>query len=118
MSLDSRTIYELRAIAQSMKLDFTLGMDKPRLIDLIQKSIWNDLPKIEVTKVITGNQDAEGDEKKAMIMRAVEHLTPVGLIVSFSENCWYVRCGKKADSGNLSMPLHTIIQCAENVART
>jgi hypothetical protein len=112
---------ELRGIAQSFSVADIFSMDKPHLIQAIEAKQLGMMPKPEVViekpaydaRLMTRPPSRLSDAD-AITALLSEHIAR-GLKLSFSEEQWFMSCGKVTDQGTLRMPLRTVMQCANKV---
>jgi len=121
--LQSKSITELRGIAQSMGIADVFQLDKAHLIqeiDLKKSAVNKPAPVSVVNSPYDARLMAQAPGKIADKDEAMEALQPyvaAGLHVSMDNERWYFKHGKKSDEGTLRMPLRTILKCAEAVLR-
>lgn len=110
MSLDLKSIHELRGIAQAVGLQVDWGWNKLRLIERINNKIMLPLkppPKVsDMPKPITGMANTQES-----VIEALKGFRE--LVVTFPmDNGWQLNHGKREDSGSMNIPLFEIVKCA------
>lgn len=122
MTLKTKSIHDLRTIAQSFGIADIFSKDKDRLlheIELKQQSIAVQ-PKVEIEKPV---YDARLMTKPPAKMftedEAREILKPyieVGMRLTFPQpEVWELSFATKKDSGSMRMPLRVFLGCAERL---
>ncbi len=119
--LDTKSIVELRGIAQSMNVPFTMADDKKKLIQAIQ--IKQDamftpppapiMPDVSYHALRSRTVPKSSDE--AMVRATLQPFVDKGLHLSFHGDTWSMIWGGKTDSGTLKQPIRVIIKCAQKV---
>lgn len=112
---------ELRGIAQSFNVADIFSLDKPHLIQAIEaKQIgMQPEPQIVIEKPaydarLMTRPPARLSDADAITALLNEHVAR-GLKLSFSDEQWFMSCGKVTDQGTLRMPLRTVLMCANKV---
>lgn len=121
MSLENKTITELRGYAQAMGIKFDWGWDRPRLLREIKSTIDVTLQRPTVS-------DEPSDQRlrtvpparnlsQVEVMKALERFKERGLVVTFPtpDTIYMTHTVVKEDSCSLRVPLRTIIECAKKV---
>lgn len=121
MSLHKKSLTDLRAIAQSYSIPDIFKKTDIQLIQAIELKQQAIVPSAKIA-IPRPEYDARLMDKppaKSGTRHSVEELlsahVKAGLHLSFTEEQWEMRHGKKSDSGTLRMPLRVILQCAERV---
>ncbi len=121
--LATKSLVELRGIAQSLGIVDLFQKDKPQLLQAIQlkQQALIPEPKIEIPR----------PEYDARLMDAMpslrtneveieEMLAPYiarGLRLTFTPEQWHMARGSKRDEGTIRMPLRTVLRCAEQMMK-
>lgn len=117
--LRNKTIYELRAIAQGLGIDDLFSKDLNQLlqtIELKQKAMIPEQPVIPVNPEYDVRLLNEGSADHKDIEELLVFHVERGLRLSFpSPDQWHMRVGKKEDSGTITMPLATVLDCANKL---
>lgn len=119
--LSSKSLTELRGIAQSYNIPDIFQKDQRQLVQAIemkQKAMLPE-PKVEIPRP---EYDArlmlKPPSKKSTQEEAEELLAPYiarGLHVTFEPEWWKMSFGKKTDEGTMRMPLRVLLKCAEKL---
>lgn len=119
--LVDKSLIELRGIAQSFDIPDLFEKDKLQLIQAIeikQKKLIPE-PKINIPRPEYDARLMTKPPSKRSSQQEIEQmLTPFvarGLVLSFTDEQWHMKRGKKADEGTLRMPLKIVLRCAEKV---
>ena len=114
MTLEKKTIVELRAIAQSVGLVPDFGVSREQLLqDIAQHAGAKIVPPTPPIQVNI-NFPSEGGMTQVSIRKALENFEPLGLALTFpDERTWHMYCNKRNDSGSMSMSIWSIVQCAK-----
>lgn len=119
--LSTKSITELRGIAQSFGIPDVFQKDKPQLLQVIElkQQAIAPAPKVEIPKP---EYDARlmlkppsRKSSKEEIERLLAPYLVRGMHLKFDEERWYMQHGKKTDEGTLRMPLRIVLRCAEKV---
>lgn len=116
MSIDKKSLTELRSIATSMGIIADWGDDKAHLLQKISLHVGDKIeePPTPILINIIGNNNPIVTREAIEV--ALEGFKPLGLVLSFPDgNTWEIYCNRKRDSGSFCMPLWNIIQCAKGV---
>jgi len=122
-SIQSKSITELRAIAQGYGVDDIFKKDQTQLLDAIRQKQTNMQPEPEIV-IPKPEYDARlmsrPPAKNINNDWALELMQPYiarGLTFSIDENGerWSMKCGKKNDEGTMRMKPMTLLQCADRV---
>ena len=118
MSLEKKSLTELRGIAQSIGItpDFAVGKDQ--LLQQIRGHVGDQIK--EPVKPIEVNITNIPDKgvTQAQVDEALQGFKELGLIVTFpTHTTWKMTCNKKEDNGNMSCGIWTIVQCARAVVQ-
>ena len=112
MSLKSKKIHELRAIAQGMGIKFNFGMTKEAMIQSIEAGQVAMIPKPvkpDPVRVIEGTLQGS-------IRSTLKDYIDRGLRLEFpTDATWRVSRGIKEDSGHISAKMSNIIEAAKGV---
>ena len=121
MSLVSKSLIELRGIAQSLDVPDVFKKDQTQLIQAIemkQKALMPE-PKVEVPlPAYDARLMTKPPSKKTTEEEITELLQPYiarGLHVKFSDEQWFMTFGRKSDEGTLRMPMRIVLRCAERI---
>lgn len=114
MSLDKKSLTELRGIAQVLGFKFQWVDSKEKLLDRIQAHVTPAITTPIPFKSDTPNlSEPEGNNQQAII-DALKAYTDRGLIITFpTPDTWQIYCNSRYDSGHLSTPLRIIAECAK-----
>lgn len=122
MSLHSKSIIQLRGIAQSFGIDNIFSKTDVELRQAIELAQTENAPKTKMEPIIHP-YDARLMNKPPAKMASLEdinaYLDPyVARGLKFrmiDQETWEMRCGSVIDTGNIRMPPRAIISCAEKV---
>lgn len=114
--LEDRNITELRAMASAVGITVSFADTKTQLIAAIRKTV-----DVKAAKPLPfapiGIKPEEGSSQ-ANIVNALQPLIERGLIVTFPDaNTWHMERNKMSDSGNMNMPLMSVVRCAEAIIK-
>lgn len=121
MSLQGKTLTQLRGIAQSYGISDIFQKDQRHLIQAIElkQTDLQPKPKIEIPKPeYDARLMSRPPSRKSDRAQIEELLAPYvarGLRLSFSDEQWFMACGKKTDEGTIRMPLKIVLRCAERI---
>ena len=123
--LETKTITELRGILAAMGGDMQFSDTKKVLLQKIETKRHSINSDTAVQPIYTSPPDDQRlrivPPSKNMAAEALtEALQPFidrGLRLECTDTEWTMSCGKKADSGNLRMPLRVVVGCAKEVMR-
>lgn len=120
-ALQQKSLTEIRAIAQALKVPDIFKKEKHHLIQAIelQQDILVPRPKIEIPKnVYDARLMSHSPAEKSSREELDELLVPYvqrGLKVRYDEERWYFSRDRKTDEGTLRMPLRVVLRCAERM---
>lgn len=122
--LRSKSIHELRSIAQGMGVTDIFAKDQIQLVQAIELKQQALMPEPEIV-IPKPEYDArlmtKPPAKKGSQQELEELLAPYiarGMRLSFPEpEIWHMVCGKKEDTGNMRQPLKNILQCADKIMK-
>lgn len=117
MSLEKKSLPELRAIAQSMGLGMRTDLDRGALLQQIRLHTMDAAP-LPAQPVVLNIQNVPDDRilTPELVEKSLAPFSDLGLRISFPDaTTWEMRCGEKKDSGTLSMSLWSVIQCAKSL---
>lgn len=117
MSLERKSLTELRGIAQAMGLAPRWDLGKEHLLQEIKLHTGSKIeqPEKPIQVNITGVPD-NTPLTTDMVEKALKDFCPLGLHLSFpDERTWAMECNGKKDSGTMAMPIWNVIQCARSV---
>lgn len=114
-ALQSKSIIQLRGIAQSFDIPDIFKKDAQQLIQAIE--IRKNAVSIKETVVIPVVEVAslENVVSQPEIEDALREHIKRGLRLTFTDTQWLMACSPKNDQGSLSMPLRHIVRCADGV---
>lgn len=121
MSLNNKSLTQLRAIAQSYDVADIFQKDAILLIQAIELKQKGMIPapKIEILKPeYDARLMTKIPSRKSVKHEIEELLAPYaarGLALSFDEENWFMSIGKKNDSGTIRQPLRQILRCADKL---
>ncbi len=119
--LASKSLIELRGIAQSFNIPDLFQKDKIQLLQAIemkQQALVPE-PKVEISRppydarLMTKPPSKKSDREE--IEQLLSPYIARGLRVTFDAERWYMTHGKKTDEGTIRMPLRTVLRCADKV---
>lgn len=119
--LASKSLTELRSIAQSFDIPDIFSKDQLQLAQAIEMKQQNMLPPpvVEVSKpeydarLLTKPPAKKTDEQ---LLR--EYGAPYesrGIKITYDDECWYAVFGKRNDQGTLRMPPKVFIRCLDRL---
>lgn len=115
-SLETKSITELRSLAQNMGLTPDWGMDKPHLLQAIREHVVDKVESPQKQIMVNIPPDMDKALTQDLVEKALEGFKVLGLHVSFPEpGQWEMSCLKKRDSGSMSMGLWSIVNCAKEL---
>lgn len=116
-----KSVHDLRVMAQAFGITDIFEKDQKHLIQEIELKQQNTFtPKIDIPPrpPYDGRLASEAPRETSSALELTELLEPhikLGLSVSFQDEHWFMRYGKREDSGTLRQPLRTILLCAEKL---
>lgn len=120
MTLSTKSLVELRGIAQLLDIPDIFSLDKPHLLQAIQQKQNDSIPSAPPTDIPKPNYDARLMTKapasigsKEDIEQLLQQYVARGLLLTFDEERWHMSLGQREDEGTLRMPLRTVLMCAE-----
>lgn len=123
MTLRKKSLTDLRAIAQSYSIPDMFQKTDIQLIQAIEDKQTEMLPKA-VIEIPKPEYDARLMDKpparlsdRGLVEELLAPHVSKGLHLSFDEERWYIKFGKKTDEGSLRMPARSILNCANNVLK-
>lgn len=121
--LSTKSMTELRGIAQSLDVPNIFQKDRAHLLQAIEMKqvALVPLPKLDIPKpeydarLMTKPPSKQSDvgEIEKLLQPYVER----GLNTRFEEERWYFSYNKKTDEGTLRMPLAQVLRCAEKLLK-
>jgi len=118
--LDKKSLTELRSIYQSFGGDLDMSLDKPRLIQEIERrkrEIY--VRPAPVVKPIDGRLAFKSPSRRTSKDEIIEVLQPYvdkGLKVEFpDDDHWSMSVADRTDDGTVRMPLRTVEYCARKL---
>ncbi len=110
MSLELKSIYELRGIAQAVGVKVDWGWNKLKLIEKINNKV---LPPLKPPPKFSDKPKPIGGLiTQTILVDALKGFRE--LVVTFPmDDIWQLNYGKRQDSGSMNMPLFSIIRCAK-----
>lgn len=124
MSLDNKSIHELRAIAQGYDIRDIFAKKPHELIQAIadKQEALAPKPVIEIPQpAYDGRLRMRPPSKSSShddILKLLEPFTAIGLRVTFPHpEQFHIAFGKKEDTGSIKQPLRVILGCAREVMR-
>ncbi len=117
MSLEKKSLTQLRSIAQSMGIVPDFADDKAQLLQKIAEYTTEKVAEPVRPVQVNINYPAESNVlTQEMIQEAVKPFQDFGLRVSFPDaRTWEMHCNDKHDSGTMAMSLWSVVQCAKSV---
>jgi len=116
--LKTKSVDELRAILVSKGIDYHPRHKAETLIDMIASLDFTIQPSDRTNKKPEPKQKDEIVKlTEAEIVTALQPFIAKGLNVTTDQDCWYMSCRGREDSGNLHMPLETLKRIATHVVR-
>jgi hypothetical protein len=119
MSLERKTLSELRAIAQSVGIvpDFSVGKDA--LLQQMRGHVQKQTPlPVQPVQINIVNQPDDRMLTQSQVEEALKDFRNLGLIITFPDAAtWAMECSGKKDSGSMTASLWTIIGCAKEVVK-
>lgn len=119
--LRSKSLTELRGIAQSYDIQDIFQKDVAHLVQAIeqkQKSL-TPAPAIEIPKpeydarLMTKAPARKSDE--SLLLEYLQPYIERGLKVTFEPEMWKMQLGLKTDQGTLRMPPRVVLDCARRI---
>lgn len=120
MSLDKKSLTEIRSIAQSMGISPRFDIGKEQLLQDISLHVSAKVvqPEKPIQVNITTPNTEGGMLTKESVIEALKGFSDLGLVVSFPDNrTWQLSCNLKRDTGTMSMSMWNVIQCARDVIK-
>lgn len=124
MSLQDKSITELRTIAQGLGVAGILSKTSSQLISAIEakkETIFEVKPPAPETIIIDSRlRDAPPAESvtEDMLLEVLLPFINRGLIVEFpDEYTWEMINGKRTDTGTMAQPLRNVVRCAERIMK-
>lgn len=118
MNLINKSIHKLRAIAQAYGVKNILSMDDKQLMQAISLKQNADIPA-DSKPIVTFEVSAEtwtNFANKRLIRDIFQPYVDRGLRLSFPDkDTWHISCRGKEDTGNMTMPVWSIVACAERL---
>jgi len=123
MSLNKKSIHQLRGIAQSYSIPDIFSMDANHLIQAIQLKQQEAVPAPTVqieqpqydARLMTKPPARLSDEQS--IRDILAPYVAMGMKLSFDHERWYMAHDKRTDEGTLRMPLRVVLRCAEQLMK-
>ena len=122
--LEERSITELRAMAQAMDAKFVFSDDKQRLITIIRDCMQAKIPKPRIPDNIEPSDDRfiirppKYVCTQREVIDALQPMIDAGLQVTFpTTDTWFLRFGKREDTGSMKMPPLHVLRCAKEIMR-
>ena len=117
MSLEAKSIHELRGVAQAVGVKFAWEWDKPKLLRKITAKCnpenWKPPKRSDDPKL-----DSPYAPTQEKIIEATENLRKLGLVITFpTPDTWQMNWDRREDSGSMTLPLHVIYNCAKELMR-
>lgn len=121
--LRKKSITDLRAIAQGYGIPDIFKKTDIQLIQAIELKQKDMTPEPEAS-IPQPQYDARLMDKppakksdRQLIRELLQNHLNAGLHLSFTDEEWHMKHGKKSDSGTIRMPLRTVLNCANNVMK-
>lgn len=117
MKLLNQSIHKLRSIAQGYGIHNLFGMDKNSLVQAIELKQHKMFPVDQVTPKVqfiyaTPDRPMNKDGIKELLEAHIEK----GLNLSFPDaDSWQMSFRNKEDAGSMTMPVWSIVACAERL---
>ena len=123
-ALASKSIHDLRSIAQSFGVADIFSKSKEHLIQAIElkqaKLVPEPpivIPKPEYDARLMTKPPSKSSTQDDVVELLAEHVAR-GLHLSFPEpERWHMQWGKKEDTGTLRMPLRVVLSCANQIMK-
>ena len=117
--LTTKTMTELRGIAQSLSVGDMFKKTRAQLLQAIELKQGALAPaeRIELprnqydARLMTEEPGKMGDRQE--IEGLLAPYVARGLLLSFTEEKWFMQRGKKTNEGTMRMPLRHVLRCAE-----
>ena len=120
MTLQKKSLAELRAIAQSVGITPRWDVGKEQLLQDISQHVSVKIaqPEKPIQVNITMPNDQGGMLTPHIVEGLVKGFADLGLSVTFpDERTWEMSCNGKKDSGTMAMSSWSVIQCAKEIIR-
>lgn len=121
--LRSKSLTELRGLAQALGVSDIFQKDHAHLVQAIELKTQNIAPPV-VPAIPKPEYDARlmtrPPSKRSSEAELRELLQPYvdrGMRLEITEEQWKIAIGKKNDQGTLRMPLRVMLKCAEELMR-
>lgn len=119
MSLEKKSIHELRGIAQAVGLDMDWEWDRLKLIKKIDGKVapppppvpsMSDEPQDQRLRTVPPAYNLS----QHAITEAMRPYMDKGIVLTYpTAETWQMNIGKRQDSGSIRVPLRVIIECAK-----
>ena len=116
-----KSVHDLRIMAQAFGVTDIFEKDQNRLIqdiELKQQNSFTPPVQLPPRPAYDGRLMTATPSQTSSPLELTELLEPhiiLGLKLWFQDEHWFMKCGKREDSGTLRQPLRTILGCAEKV---
>lgn len=108
MSLESKSIHELRGIAQAIGVKVDWAWNRHKLVQKIE--VKTRPPSKPIPKISA--MPTSGDQES--LIKALRFYS--GLVITFpDESTWQMNYSNKEDSGTMHMPAYAIMDCARRL---
>jgi hypothetical protein len=124
VSLSSKSIHDLRVIAQTYDIPNIFAKDKTQLLQAIQlkqegmiKAKTPEIPRPEYDARLMTKPPSKKSAENELLELLKPH-TDIGLTIHFPEpERWHMLFKGREDSGTMRQPLLNILRCAERLMR-
>ena len=120
MSLNKKSLIELRGIAQSIGMSLRLDVGKDQLLQEISQHVSAkvQMPEKPIQVNISMPNNQGGTLTQHAIEQSLAGFMDLGLVVTFpDEFTWEIYCNGKRDTGTMAMPMWSIVQCVKEVIK-
>ena len=119
MSLNKKTLTELRGIAQNMGLIPRYDVGREQLLQDISMYVAAKVAPPEKPIQINILQGSDtGVLRQDDILHALRGFIELGVNISFpDEHTWMMECNGRQDTGTMSMGMWNVIQCARDIVK-
>lgn len=120
MSLDKKSITELRNIAQGLGVADIFSKSRAHLLqDITIKSAamasHDTSTQARTEYIVVQDKHGVADDASDVLMQALKPLIDRGLRVRISDGMWHYSCAGRTDSGTLTMPIRVALKKAHEI---